>query len=346
MARPLNEPMSDTDRLERDLVAVVGPSGAGKSELALVLARAFDGEVVNCDALQVYRGVDVGTAKLPTDARRGVPHHLLDVVAPTEEFSAADFVARAVPAIEGIVGRGKLPIVVGGTGLYLRALRRGLFEGPGRIPELRRRLEGLAERRGTAVLHRLLRRWDPSSAARIHENDRVRIVRAIEVCCASGRPMSELMATRRRPLKGFRDILVGLRPPREPLSTRIELRAAEMLARGLAKEVSELKDEFGTEIPAFKAIGYRETLRLIDGEIDNEDACKMIARSTLRYAKRQMTWFRREEGTRWFDGFGDDPAVSRDVIDFLHRELNRRRPRLGSSPGSEETETLHAEAAT
>ena len=337
--------MGDTYRTARVLVAVVGPSGAGKSELALALARAFNGEIVNCDALQVYRGMDIGTAKLLPGARGGIRHHLLDIAAPTESFSAADFVARAVPAVEDIVGRGKLPIVVGGTGLYLRALRRGLFEGPGRVPELRRRLEGLVERRGTVVLHRLLRRWDPSSAARIHFNDRVRIVRAIEVCCVSGRPMSELMATRRRPLKGFRDILVGLRPAREPLSTRIELRAAEMLAHGLVKEVSELKEQFGDEIQAFKAIGYRETLRFIEGEIDKEDACKMIARSTLRYAKRQMTWFRREEETRWFDGFGDDPAVGRDVIDFLQRELSRCRPRLGLCPSSEETETLHAETA-
>src|SRR3990172_10665040 len=159
------------------LVAIVGPTGAGKSELALDLAESLGGEVVSFDALQVYRGLDIGTAKVPPEERRGIPHHLLDEVEPDEEFSAAEFVRRAVPAIEGIVARGKLPVLVGGTGLYLRALRSGLFEGPGRSPRVRDRLGAIADRRGAGALHRILRRWDPDLAERVHENDRIRLVR-------------------------------------------------------------------------------------------------------------------------------------------------------------------------
>ncbi|HEY7820269.1 MAG TPA: tRNA (adenosine(37)-N6)-dimethylallyltransferase MiaA [Vicinamibacteria bacterium] len=305
----------------RALAAIVGPTAAGKSDLALALAEKLGGEVVSCDALQVYRGLDIGTAKLLPSDRRGIPHHLVDVVEATEEFSAAEFVHLAVPVIEDIANRRKLPILVGGTGLYLRALRRGLFEGPGRSPLIRDRLMRIADRRGGQALHRILRRWDPDLAKRIHENDRVRLVRGIEVFLRSGRKMSDLMRTRERPLRGFQDILVGLRPGREALKARVEARVDAMFNRGFIDEVRGLRARHGGDVPAFKAIGYREVNRHLDGEIDAEDARRLTVLSTIQYAKRQMTWFRREPDVQWFEGEGDDPAVEARVLDWMQSTL-------------------------
>ncbi|HJS73151.1 MAG TPA: tRNA (adenosine(37)-N6)-dimethylallyltransferase MiaA, partial [Vicinamibacteria bacterium] len=217
--------------------------------------------------------------------------------------------------------RGKTPILVGGTGLYLRALRRGLFEGPGRSPGTRDRLKGIADRRGGRALHRILRRWDPELAARIHENDRVRLMRGIEVILESGRRMSELMRTRERPLRGFQDILVGLRPDRDLLKIRIEARVDSMFARGFLEEVRRLRLEQGEGVPAFKAIGYREAIRHLDSEIDAAAAGRLTVLSTIQYAKRQMTWFRREPDVQWFEGFGDDDAVEASVLDWIRRAL-------------------------
>jgi tRNA dimethylallyltransferase len=318
------------------LVAVVGPTGAGKSDLALYLAGALGGEVLSSDALQVYRGVDVGTAKLAFEERRGVPHHLIDLVAPTEEFSAAEFVRRAVPVIHDVARRGRVPVLVGGTGLYLRALRRGLFEGPGRSPEIRQRLGEIAERRGVRALHRILRRWDPGLAARIHPNDRIRLVRGIEVYLASGRRMSDLMGERRSPLRGFQDTLVGLRPDRESLKARIGARVESMFARGFVAEVRRLRSEHGDDVPAFKAIGYREVLLHLDGKIDLDEARRRVAVATTQYAKRQMTWFRREPDVHWFEGFGDDERVRAQVLDRIRKAI--------PDPGvPENSERFHAE---
>jgi tRNA dimethylallyltransferase len=309
------------ERTSRTIVAIVGPTGAGKSDLALDLAQSLGGEVVSFDALQVYRGLDIGTAKVLPHERRGIPHHLLDEVDASEEFSAAEFVRRAVPAIEGIAARGNVPVLVGGTGLYLRALRRGLFEGPGRSPGIRDRLLGIADRRGAKALYRMLRRWDPDLAERIHENDRVRLVRGIEVYLASGRRMSELMSTRRRPLEGFQDILVGLRPDRAVLKARVEARVDAMFARGLVDEVRRLLLTHGGGIPAFKAIGYREVLRHLDGEVDVDGARRLTLLATSRYAKRQMTWFRREPEVRWFQGCGDDAGVRERVLEYIRQAI-------------------------
>ncbi len=321
------------------LLAIVGPTGAGKSDLALDLAESLGGEVVSFDALQVYRGLDVGTAKVPADERRNIPHHLVDVVDPSEEFSAAEFVRRAVPSIEDIAARGKLPILVGGTGLYLRALRRGLFEGPGRSPAVRARLSDVVDRRGPQALHRILRRFDPDLARRIHPQDRVRLVRGIEVYLASGRRMSELMGTRRRPLAGFRDILIGLRPEREVLKARIEARVDAMFARGLVEEVRRLRLEQGAGIPAFKAIGYREVLLYLDGATDLGGARRLTLLATIQYAKRQMTWFRREPEVHWFEGSGDDPGVLGRVLDCIRQAS----PETGERQNSERS---HAETAS
>jgi tRNA dimethylallyltransferase len=312
----------------RAFIAIVGPTGSGKSGLALDLAERCGGEVVSFDALQVYRGLDIGTAKLPPSERRGVPHHLLDEVAPEQEFSAAEFVRRAVPVIEDVASRGKLPILAGGTGLYLRALRRGLFEGPGRAPGVRQRLAEIADRRGPEALHRILRRWDPGLASRIHPNDRVRLVRGIEVFLGSGRRMSDLMSRRASPLVGFRDILLGLRPDREALKVRLEARVDAMFARGLVEEVRRLRLQHGAAIPAFKAIGYREVLRYLDGEIGLSTARALTVRATTQYAKRQMTWFRREPDVVWFEGVGDDEGVAGRVLDHVRKLVpDSREPR-------------------
>lgn len=319
----------------RTLVAIVGPTGSGKSELAIEMARQLRGEIVSCDALQVYRELDVGTAKVRPEAQRGIPHHLLGVIPPTEEFSAAEYIARAAPVIEDIAARGRVPVVVGGTGLYLRALLRGLFEGPGRLPAIRARLSRFAERRGTPALHRLLTRWDPVSAERIHPNDRVRLERALEVRIGTGRPMSELMAERTSPVAGFEAILVGLEPTRSALAQRIERRVARMFDAGFATEVRELVERYGEDVPAFKAIGYREALAYVSGKIDLRRAQELIVTATLQYAKRQMTWFRREEGLEWFAGSGDDPLVLEKVSRHVRRRMRR-----------ENLETFHAETAS
>ena len=326
---------------QRELVAIVGPTGAGKSELALEVARELDAEIVNCDALQVYRGLDIGTAKVLPSGRRGIPHHLVNLISPDEEFSAADYIARAAPTIDDIAERGKLPLVVGGTGLYLRALLRGLFDGPGRSPEVRERLGRIVARRGSSSLHRLLKRWDPVSAERIHPNDRVRLERALEVRIQTGRPMSALMSDRVSPIAEFQVILVGLEPDKAVLARRIDRRVTRMFDEGLASEVRALRKHYGENIPAFKAIGYRETLRYLSGELDLRRAQELITIATSQYAKRQMTWFRGEEGVEWFRGSGDDPLVLESVLGYLQQhERNRRTARRKNQ------ETLHAETAS
>lgn len=299
------------------LVGIVGPTASGKSALALRLAASVRAEVVGCDALQVYRGADIGTGKLPASERRGIPHHLLDVVEPSREFSAADYIRLAAPLIEDIDCRGKLPLVVGGTGLYLRALLRGLFEGPGRDPKLRSRIAGIARRRGSSFVHRMLARIDRSSAERIHPNDMVRAVRALEVSLLAKRPMSDMMKERTSPLAGYRAILIGLAPPRRLLAQRIDARVKRMFENGLVHEVRGLLDTFGSDAPALKAIGYREVAQYLVGEIDLRQAQHLTLKATLQYAKRQMTWFRHEEGVVWFAGSGDDPEVAGVIEDYL-----------------------------
>lgn len=319
------------------LVAIVGPTGSGKSALALHLAKRFPSEVVSCDALQVYRGVDIGTGKLSVSERRGIAHHLLDVADAQEEFSAASYLRLAVPIIERIDAQGKLPLVVGGTGLYLRALLRGLFVGPGRDPQLRHRLAAIAERRGRAFLHRMLGRLDPESATRIHRNDLVRTVRALEVCLLAKRPMSQLMKERESPLSGFRPLLVGIAPPRRELARRIEERVQGMFERGLVDEVRRIIREFGADAAAIKAIGYRQVSQHLAGDIPLDEARQATVRATLQYAKRQMTWFRREQGVVWFQCFGDDLEASETIEKYL-----RARIALKSSERSESLEPNRA----
>ena len=319
------------------VVAVVGPTGTGKSALGVSIAKSFDGEIVSCDALQVYRGLDIGTGKVSLGAQEEIRHYLLDIVTPDQEFCVADYLAEVVPLVRDLNRRGKLPVVVGGTGLYLRALRKGLFDGPGRTPELRSRINEIAERRGTPFVHRMLVRFDPLSAERIHPNDLVRLTRALEVTLRSRTAMSEMMLRRRSPLEGFRFVLIGLAPPRKALVARIERRVGEMFEAGFVAEVERLLKDHGTEAPAFKAIGYREVGRYLLGEISRDEAQALTVKATTKYAKRQMTWFRREEGVVWFEGWGDDPEVGRAVCGYLEP--------LIKGQFSRGEETLYAETA-
>jgi tRNA dimethylallyltransferase len=250
-----------------------------------------------------------------------VAHYLLDVIEPNQEFSAADFVRSSAALVQDIDQRGKLPIVVGGTGLYLRSLRKGLFEGPGRIPEIRARISEIARRRGSSYVHRILSRLDPVAAVRIHVNDLVRVTRALEVTLASKNKMSDMMLARRSPLEDYRFVIVGLAPPRAELVKRIEQRVEQMFKVGLVDEVRQLVEDYGTGISAFKAIGYREVVRYLEGDIPLDEARCLTVRSTVQYAKRQMTWFRREEGVKWFSGSGDESEIYHEVREYLQVEL-------------------------
>jgi tRNA dimethylallyltransferase len=274
----------------------VGPTASGKSALALQLAHELQGEIVSCDSLQVYRGLDIGSAKASAQERREVPHHLLDVVAPGQPFSAAEYASLARAALAGIRARGRLAIVAGGTGLYLRALLQGLFAGPARDEELRRRLERLAERFGDGRLHRLLSRVDPAAAVRIARQDRVRVVRALEVYYLSGRPISAQQRQGSEPLQGFDVRLVGLDPGRARLRLAVEARTREMIERGLVDEVRGLLQRGCTPaLRPLQAIGYRQAVAVATGRLTVAQAERSMVVETLRFAKRQMTWFRHQQ---------------------------------------------------
>jgi tRNA dimethylallyltransferase len=284
------------------LIAVVGPTASGKSALGLRLALARDGEIVSCDSQQVYRGMDIGTAKPTTAERRAVPHHLLDVASAFEPFSAAAFASLARAAVADIARRGRLPVVVGGTGLYLRALLHGLFEGPSRDEALRARLEALAVRHGDERLHRLLSRVDPAAGSRIASRDRVRVVRALEVFFRTGRPITGEQRAGAEPLEGFRVLVIGLDPGREALRGAVETRTRSMLEGGLVAEVRGLlADGVPADARPLQSIGYRQALAVLRGEMADAEARHAIVTETMRLAKRQRTWFRHQEpAVRWF----------------------------------------------
>jgi tRNA dimethylallyltransferase len=297
------------DAPQRPLVAVVGPTGSGKSDLALRLAGEFAGEIVNCDSLQVFRYFDIGTAKTPPAARRGIPHHLIDVADPDQLFTAGEYARLARGAIAAISARGRLPIVAGGTGFYLRALLDGLFAGPSRDPGLRLRLAARETRR-PGSLHRLLRRFDSQAAARIHPHDVPKVTRALEVCLLTRRPVSELFREGRDPLAGYRVLKLGLEPGRDALYQRLDARCQAMFSGGLAEEVRAiLALGFAPSAKPFESHGYKQALQLLSGELNLHNAVFYAQRNTRNYAKRQLTWFRREAGLEWIGGFGDSPAV-------------------------------------
>lgn len=303
------------------LVVVAGPTASGKSELALELARRFHGEIVNCDSVQLYRGLDIGTAKTPVDRRRGVPHHLLDVFDPSELATAGDYSDRARPILREIAGRGALPIVAGGTGFYLRALLDGLAEGPARNETLRARLVQM-EARHSGRLHRLLRRLDAEVGARIHARDLNKIIRALEICILSRRPASHVFRDGSIPLEGFQTLKFVLEPDRKALHERIAARTRQIFAAGLIEEVRELVAH-GVSMDAkpFESIGYREAIEILRGRMNLEQAVEATTIATRQYAKRQMTWFRREAGAIPVHGFGDDPSVIEDLTQITSRFL-------------------------
>jgi tRNA dimethylallyltransferase len=292
------------------LIAVIGPTASGKTSLGVYLARKFGGEVLACDSTQVYRGFDIGTAKPTAVERAGVPHHLLDLVEPDFPFTAGEYRSRAIGVLEDLRQRLRLPVLTVGTGLYLRALLDGLADAPARSEELRARLESRADTHSAQYLHRVLRRLDPEAALRIGSRDRPKMIRAIEVCLLTGRPLSEVHQAGRTPLEGYRPIKIGLQPPRAALYERIERRVHEMLDRGWLAEVSHLAASgVAQNSKPFDFIGYSELQAHLEGTVTLAAATKAIPQATRRYAKRQMTWFRKEPLVHWLPGFGDDPAV-------------------------------------
>ena len=307
------------------LVAVVGPTGSGKSELGLRIAEEFAGEIVNCDSLQVYRHFDIGTAKLSRLEHRGIPHHMLDVADPGEPFTAGEYAARARPLLEEIAGRGRLPVVVGGTGCYLRALIDGLFPGPGRDDSLRARLAARQARR-PGSLHRILRRLDPVAAATIHPNDVQKTIRAVEVMVLKRQPISALYAQGRDALQGFRILKIGLDPPRAELFARLDARCQEMFDKGLVEETRRiLALGYTPAAKPFESHGYRQCVDFIENRCTLEEALRDARQNTRRYAKRQWTWFRHEKDLLWYAGFGANPALQRQVLEKVREFLETRR---------------------
>ncbi len=309
----------------RPLVAIVGPTASGKSALGIRLAGPLKGEILACDSTQVYRGFDIGTAKVPTEEQHGIPHHLTDVVDPDQVFHAGEYRRCAQSVLEDLARRGKLPILTVGTGLYLRALLEGLCEAPARSEELRGRLCRRMELSGPGYLRRLLERLDPAGARRIGERDIPKMIRAIEVRLLAGKPLSSLHAKGREPLEGYRPIKIGLMPPRAALYERINRRVGAMLATGWLEEVRQLV-EAGVEPGAkpFQFIGYAELRDALANRIGIEEAADRIRQATRRYAKRQITWFRRETGVCWLEGFGDQPEIAERALAEVQRVLEAK----------------------
>jgi len=302
-------------------VVALGPTASGKTALALAIAGRFGGEIVNCDSVAMYRDFEIGTAKPSAAERAEVPHHLLDFVDPTANVTAGEYARQARQVLREITGRGRLPIVSGGTGLYLRALLEGLFAGPQRSEDLRNNLRRRAEVGGPERLHRILRRLDSSAAERIHANDVPKVIRAIEVCLASRRPMTELWQEGREPLRGFRFLRLGLNPEREALYLRINQRAAKMFEQGLIAETEQLRKKYGDAARPLTSLGYRQALQVLRGEIDREVALEAAQQAHRNYAKRQMTWFRREPEVRWLAGFGDDPGIQAEALAVVQQSV-------------------------
>jgi tRNA dimethylallyltransferase len=293
------------------LVAIVGPTATGKSALGVWLARRFGGEILACDSTQVYRGFNIGTAKPATEEREGVPHHLLDLVDPAFPFTAGEYRLRAIAALEDLRRRSRLPILTVGTGLYLRALLEGLADTPGRSEELRARLESKADKLTLQYLHRVLRRLDPEAAVRIGSRDRPKMIRALEICLLTGRPVTQVHQAGRARLEGYAPIKIGLQPPRAALYERIERRAHTMLDRGWLEEVASLmRSGVPRDAKPFDFIGYSELRAHIEGTVTRAAATNAISQATRRYAKRQVTWFRKEPLVHWLPGFGDDPTIA------------------------------------
>jgi tRNA dimethylallyltransferase len=301
-------------------VLLLGPTGSGKTALSLALGERFGGEIVSCDSVAVYRGMDLGTAKPAKEEQARLPHHLIDVADPDQPFTAGEYSRQARALLRQIASRGRLPIVTGGTGLYLRALTEGLFAGPERQQELRARLQKSRKKHGEAWLHRLLQRLDPASAARIHPNDAAKLIRAIEVCLAAHKPLSEVQG--RDPLVGFRLLRIGLNPPRQALYDHLNQRAAAMFAAGLIEETRSLLARYGP-VKALDSLGYRQAMAVLAGTMSEEAAIAAAQQGHRNYAKRQLTWFRREPEVHWIEAFGDQPETLRAAAELLQNALQK-----------------------
>ncbi len=309
-------------RLDPLLLVIVGPTASGKTTLSLAMAERFDGEIVNCDSVAMYREFEIGTAKPAAAERRRAPHHLLDFVAPTEYITAGQYARQARQVIKEIDSRGHLPIVVGGTGLYLRALLEGLFPGPQRSEKLRQRLREHHASRGSNHLHRLLHHLDRAAAEKIHANDTPKLIRAIEVCLASRRKVTELWRQQGRdPLRGFRILRIGLDPDRNALYERINQRAQDMFEHGLIQETEPLLRTYGDAARPLASLGYRQAVEFLHGDFSREQALRAAQQAHRNYAKRQMTWFRREPEVTWLNGFGGDPQIQRVATDLVKASL-------------------------
>jgi tRNA dimethylallyltransferase len=302
------------------LVVILGPTASGKTALSLHVAEQMQGEIVSCDSVAVYRELEIGTAKPSQEDRRLVPHYLIDVAGPEELVTAGDYSRLARLAITEIAARGNLPIIVGGSGLYLRALLEGLFAGPPRSEELRVRLRERATERGTGYLHKLLWRIDPAAGQAIHANDVPKVVRALEVSLSARTPMTGLWQQGRNALEGFRILRIGLNPDREALYARINQRAREMFSAGLLEETRMLIDRYGPSVWPLNSLGYKQALQHLRGELSLEQAIVAAQQSHRNYAKRQMTWFRREPEVHWITEFGSDRKVQKQVVDLIRAE--------------------------
>ncbi len=314
------------------LVVILGPTASGKTALSLTVAERFAGEIVNCDSVAIYQDLEIGTAKPSPQERARAPHHMLDLVAPEEPFTAGDYARLARQVLGQITARGRLPIVAGGSGLYLRALLEGLFAGPLRSEQLRERLRRRAREKASGYLHRVLAHLDCGAAQAIHPHDTPKLVRAIEVCLLANRPMSQLWLAGRQPLSGFRILRLGLNPERSLLYARINQRARQMFAAGLIEETRGLLQRYrdsGAGVPdarrscagwgggrpmALNSLGYRQAAQFLDGELTLEEAIAAAQQGHRNYAKRQMTWFRREPDVCWLEGFGDDPLIQQECL--------------------------------
>jgi tRNA dimethylallyltransferase len=305
--------------LNRHIIAIVGPTASGKSELAIAVALRLGGEIINCDSVQVYQEIQIATAKVPVHERRGIPHHLIDFVPPSINFTAVDFARAASKKIEEIESRGNIAMLVGGTGLYLRALRQPFFPSPATDDELRARLSAIRERRGPEHLHKILKKFDPEEAAKLTQRDWPRVQRAIEFHLQTGQHISSQRPKREQPPEFADRIKVfALNPPREELYRRINARTESHFGDGLVDEVGTL---LGKGVPAnsnaLGAHGYRRVVEYLRGERDLSSAIEQTKRDVRHYAKRQLTWFRREPGVQWLDGFGNDPQTQEELLTMI-----------------------------
>jgi tRNA dimethylallyltransferase len=309
--------------VDQPLIVLIGPTASGKTSLALRLAEEFNGEIVSCDSVAVYREMEIGTAKPTHEERALIQHHMIDIASPDEACTAGDYSRQAREALAGITERGHLPIVAGGTGLYLRALIDGLFPAPPQKPGQRERLRKLARTRGAAYLHRLLTRLDPAAATAIHPNDVPKVIRAIEISLASEGPLTQQWQKGRDALTGYSILRLGLNPPRQRLYERINQRAAAMFNRGLVEETGRLIARYGADCRPLTSLGYAEAVAVLQNEITREQAVAQAQQGHRNYAKRQLTWFRREPNMHWLEGCGGDQEILDKALHLTARFLQK-----------------------